>query len=92
MVLKHRTFAYLLLIFSPVSIFGMAFVSSSSYVYQETFGVSSQVFSYFFAIFAVGLAIGPVIYIRLSRTLEAHLHHHRLLRRDRARAESSSCS
>jgi DHA1 family bicyclomycin/chloramphenicol resistance-like MFS transporter len=67
-VLKHRTFAYLLLIFSPVSIFAMAFVSSSSYVYQETFGVSSQVFSYFFAIFAVGLAIGPVIYIRLSRS------------------------
>jgi DHA1 family bicyclomycin/chloramphenicol resistance-like MFS transporter len=67
-VLKHRTFAYLLLIFSPVSIFGMAFVSSSSYVYQETFGVSSQVFSFFFAIFAVGLAIGPVIYIRLSRS------------------------
>lgn len=67
-VLKHRTFAYLLLIFSPVSIFAMAFVSSSSYVYQETFGVSSQVFSFFFAIFAVGLAIGPVIYIRLSRS------------------------
>jgi DHA1 family bicyclomycin/chloramphenicol resistance-like MFS transporter len=67
-VLKHRTFAYLLLIFSPVSIFAMAFVSSSSYVYQETFGVSSQVFSYFFALFAVGLAIGPVIYIRLSRS------------------------
>jgi len=67
-VLKHRTFAYLLLIFSPVSIFAMAFVSSSSYVYQETFGVSSQVFSFFFAIFAVGLAIGPLIYIRLSRS------------------------
>jgi DHA1 family bicyclomycin/chloramphenicol resistance-like MFS transporter len=67
-VLKHRTFAYLLLIFSPVSIFAMAFVSSSSYVYQESFGVSRQVFSFFFAIFAVGLAIGPVIYIRLSRS------------------------
>jgi len=67
-VLKHRTFAYLLLIFSPVSMFAMAFVSSSSYVYQETFGLSSQVFSFFFAIFAVGLAVGPVIYIRISRS------------------------
>ena len=46
----------------------MAFVSSSSYIYQETFGLSSQVFSFFFAIFAVGLAIGPLIYIRLSRS------------------------
>ncbi len=67
-VLKHRTFAYLLLIFSQVSLFGMAFVSSSPYIYQETFGTSAQVFSFFFAIFAVGLAIGPVIYIRLARS------------------------
>ncbi len=67
-VLKHRTFAYLLLIFSQVSLFGMAFVSSSPYIYQETFGLSAQVFSFFFAIFAVGLAIGPVIYIRLARS------------------------
>ena len=67
-VLRHRTFAILLAIFAPVSISGMAFVSSSSYIYQEDFGVSSQVFSFFFAIFAIGLAIGPLIYIRLSQT------------------------
>jgi DHA1 family bicyclomycin/chloramphenicol resistance-like MFS transporter len=67
-VLSHRTFATLLAIFAPVSISGMAFVSSSSYIYQEDFGVSSQVFSFFFAIFAIGLAIGPLIYIRLSRS------------------------
>lgn len=67
-VLSHRTFATLLAIFAPVSISGMAFVSSSSYIYQEDFGRSSQAFSFFFAIFAVGLAIGPLFYIRLSRT------------------------
>lgn len=67
-VLRHRTFATLLAIFAPVSISGMAFVSSSSYIYQEDFGRSSQAFSFFFAIFAVGLAIGPLFYIRLSRT------------------------
>lgn len=66
-VLKNRTFAYLLLTFSLMSIIGMAFISSSSYIYQETFGVSSQTFSYFFAIWAVGLAFGPAIYMRLSR-------------------------
>jgi len=69
-VLGNRTFASLLLIFSMVSITGMAFVSSSSYIYQETFGVSSQVYSFFFAIFAVGLAIGPQIYMRLSQEWE----------------------
>jgi DHA1 family bicyclomycin/chloramphenicol resistance-like MFS transporter len=67
-VLGHRTFATLLAIFAPVSISGMAFVSSSSYIYQEDFGRSSQAFSFFFAVFAVGLAIGPLIYIRLSRS------------------------
>jgi MFS transporter, DHA1 family, multidrug resistance protein len=67
-VLQNRTFTTLLLIFAPLSIAGMGFVSSSSYIYQETFGVSSQVFSYYFAIYAVGLAIGPPIYVRLSRS------------------------
>ena len=37
---------------------------------QETFGVSSQTYSFFFAIWAVGLAIGPQIYMRLSREWE----------------------
>jgi DHA1 family bicyclomycin/chloramphenicol resistance-like MFS transporter len=58
----------LLLIMAPVSLSGMAFISSSSYIYQEDFGVSSQTFSFFFAIFAVGLGIGPLVYIRLSRS------------------------
>jgi len=67
-VLAHPTFARLLAIFAPVSLSGMAFISSSSYIYQEDFGVSSQGFSFFFALFAVGLAIGPLVYIRLSRS------------------------
>ncbi len=67
-VLAHPTFARLLLIFAPVSLSGMAFISSSSYIYQDDFGVSSQGFSLFFALFAVGLAVGPLLYIRLSRT------------------------
>jgi DHA1 family bicyclomycin/chloramphenicol resistance-like MFS transporter len=69
-VLKNRTFARLLLIFSLPGIAGLAFISASSYIFQETFGTSSQVYSFFFAIFAVGLAIGPQIYMRLSREWE----------------------
>jgi DHA1 family bicyclomycin/chloramphenicol resistance-like MFS transporter len=65
-VLKNTAFARMLLVFSLLSITGMAFVTSSSYIYQETFGVSSQVYSYFFAIYAVGMALGPPIYVRLS--------------------------
>lgn len=67
-VMAHPTFVRLLAIFAPVSLSGMAFISSSSYIYQEDFGVSSQGFSFFFALFAVGLAVGPLAYIRLSRS------------------------
>jgi DHA1 family bicyclomycin/chloramphenicol resistance-like MFS transporter len=66
-VLKNKAFAHLLMNFSLVSIAGMAFVSSSSYIYQVTFGESSQVYSYFFALYAAGLALGPQTYMWLSR-------------------------
>lgn len=65
-VLKNTVFTRVLLVISLVSIIGMGFVTSSSYIYQETFGVSSQVYSYFFAIFAVAMSLGPPIYTRLS--------------------------
>ncbi|OFW56596.1 MAG: hypothetical protein A2133_00055 [Actinobacteria bacterium RBG_16_64_13] len=69
-VLRNRTFAYLILIFSLLSMAGMAFISSSSYIYEVTFGVTSQVYSYFFALFAVGMAVGAQIYVWLSRRFE----------------------
>jgi DHA1 family bicyclomycin/chloramphenicol resistance-like MFS transporter len=65
-VLKNRGFTALLIIFSMVSITILAFVSSSSYIYQDTFRLSSKVYSYFFAFNAAGLLIGPLIYMRLS--------------------------
>ncbi len=68
-VLKNGTFTSLILTFSLLTIAGLAFVSSSSYIFQETFGLSSQVFSFFFAVYAAGLAVGPYVYMRLSRTL-----------------------
>jgi DHA1 family bicyclomycin/chloramphenicol resistance-like MFS transporter len=69
-VLKNRTFVYLLLTFALLGMVGMAFISSSSYVYEVTFGLSSQVYSYFFALFGVGIALGPPTYILLSRRFE----------------------
>jgi DHA1 family bicyclomycin/chloramphenicol resistance-like MFS transporter len=69
-VLKNRTFVYLLVIFALLGMGGMAFISSSSYIYEVTFGVSSQVYSYFFALFGVGIALGPPTYLWLSRRFE----------------------
>jgi MFS transporter, DHA1 family, multidrug resistance protein len=66
-VLKNKPFARMLLVFSLLSITGMAFITSSSYIYEEMFGVSSQVYSYFFAFYAVGLALGAPLYVRFSR-------------------------
>jgi DHA1 family bicyclomycin/chloramphenicol resistance-like MFS transporter len=66
-VLKNRTFVYLLFNFSLLGTAGMAFIASSSYIYEDTFRVSSQVYSYFFAAFAVGMALGAQLYVRLSR-------------------------
>jgi MFS transporter, DHA1 family, multidrug resistance protein len=65
-VLKNPGFTALLIIFSMISIIMMAFVSSSSYIYQNTFRLSSQVYSYYFAFNALGLLIGPLIYMKLS--------------------------
>ncbi len=66
-VLKHRTFTFLLVNFSLTGVAGMAFITSSSYIYQVTFGVSSQAYSGFFAVFSIGLAVGPQIYLWVSR-------------------------
>lgn len=65
-VFRNPGFSMLLIIFSMVSISTMAFISSSSYIYQETFRVSSQVYSYYFAFNAAGMLVGPLIYIKLS--------------------------
>jgi DHA1 family bicyclomycin/chloramphenicol resistance-like MFS transporter len=66
-VLANRDFAFLLVNFSLSAMTAMAFIASSSYIYEVTFGVSSQVYSYFFALFAVGIASGAPLYILISR-------------------------
>ena len=64
-VLRNRSFTVLLVSFSMMSIAMMAFVSSSSYIYQDTFRLSAQVYSFFFAFNALGMILAPLIYLRL---------------------------
>ncbi|SCL76384.1 Sulfonamide resistance protein [Methanoculleus chikugoensis] len=66
-VLKNPGFASLLIVFSLVSTASLAFVSASSYIYQEGFGLSEQSYSFYFALNAAGLIAGPFLYLRLSR-------------------------
>ena len=68
-VLRNRSFTYLLVNFSLMGMATMAFIASSSYIYEVTFGTTSQVYSYFFTLFAVSIAIGAQLYVWLSRRL-----------------------
>lgn len=65
-VLKNPGFFALLALFSMTSISTMAYVASSSYIFQEEFGTSAQAYSYYFAINGIGLLLGPMLYVRLS--------------------------
>jgi DHA1 family bicyclomycin/chloramphenicol resistance-like MFS transporter len=72
-VLKNPSFLVLLLIFSLVSTATLAFISSSSYIYQRGFGLSAQWYSFYFAINAVGLIMGPMLYLWLSKSFSRKL-------------------
>jgi DHA1 family bicyclomycin/chloramphenicol resistance-like MFS transporter len=48
----------------------MAFVASSSYIYEDGFGLSAQMYSYYFALNALGLLAGPMLYVKLSARFE----------------------
>lgn len=65
-VLKNRGFTILLLVFSISSVAFMSFISMSSYIYQDQFHLSGQVYSYYFAFNASGMFLGPLLYMALS--------------------------
>lgn len=69
-VLRNPGFASLLVVFSLVGMASLAYVAASSYIYQDEFGQSVQVYSYYFALNAIGLVTGPILYIRLSRRFD----------------------
>ncbi|HWQ45562.1 MAG TPA: multidrug effflux MFS transporter [Longilinea sp.] len=63
LVLKNRGFAMLLVLFSLGAISTLAFVASSTYIYQDGFHLNEQNYSYFFSLNALGMMVGPVIYL-----------------------------
>ncbi len=69
-VAKNPGFSSLLATFSLNSIPFMAFITASSYIYVSDFGLSEQQFSYFFAFNAMFLLVGPLLYLKLSKSFE----------------------
>lgn len=66
-VAKNKSFMSLLIILSMLSVASMSFISSSSYIYVNGFGLSEKVYSYYFALNAVFYLLGPLLYIKLSK-------------------------
>lgn len=69
-VLQNRGFTLLLLLFSLNGVSMMAFIASSTYIYQENFHLSGQIYSFYFSLNALMMMAGPMVYLRLAR------HHH----------------
>ncbi len=66
-VLQNRSFTLLLVLFSLSSISSLAFIASSTYIYQDGFHLSGQMYSYYFTFNAFGMIAGPMIYLWLAR-------------------------
>ena len=75
-VLQNRGFTLLLILFSIGSISSLAFIASSTYIYQNGFHLNSQMYSFYFALNALGFISGPLIFLRLRR----HFHSETIIR------------
>ncbi|SHK44826.1 MFS transporter, DHA1 family, bicyclomycin/chloramphenicol resistance protein [Clostridium cavendishii DSM 21758] len=72
-VAKNKSFMSLLVTFSIMSIPGMSYITASSFIYVNGFGVSEKVYSYYFAANAIFFMIGPLVYIKLAKHINSNL-------------------
>lgn len=61
---KNAGFLVPCIIFSLYNLSFMGYIAMSSYIYVDRFGLSEQVYSYFFAANAALSMIGPMLYVR----------------------------
>ena len=69
-VLFNPSFARLVFLFALAPLGMMAFVGISSFIFQQTFGLSEQVYSYYFAANAFISVIVAIAYIRISQFIK----------------------
>ena len=69
-VLKNPHFYRLLIVFSIVSIPLLAFISVSSFIFVQRFGLSTEIYSVYFGAIAANFIIGGPIYLLLQRYLK----------------------
>ncbi|MCG8616285.1 MAG: multidrug effflux MFS transporter [Desulfobacterales bacterium] len=66
-VLRNPGFSFLFLIFSLLAMPMLGFIAASSFIYIQGFGLSEQVFSFFFSFNALCAMAGPMFCIRITR-------------------------
>jgi DHA1 family bicyclomycin/chloramphenicol resistance-like MFS transporter len=66
---RQKYFMAALIMFSILSAPYMAYLSASSFIYIEYFGLTAQEFSYFFALNSAASIAGPVLYLKLKNIL-----------------------
>ncbi|MGL4991521.1 MAG: multidrug effflux MFS transporter [Sarcina sp.] len=69
-VSMNKGFALLVFIFALPLLPLLAYVTMSSYIYISGFGLTQQVYSYFFAVGGIFLVLGPMIYVKLVRVFK----------------------
>lgn len=67
--LRQKYFMAVLVMFALLSMPFMAYLSASSFIYVEQFGLTAQQYSYFFAANASASVAGPILYMRLKNFL-----------------------
>ena len=67
-VLRNKTFVWIVLIYSVIMVPLYAYLNLSSYIYVNFFGCSEQIYSYYFSACALLSMAGPYLYIRFLST------------------------
>lgn len=68
-VLKNPGFSVLLIIFSLIPLPLLSFIGASAFIYIKGFGMTEQMYGYYFGLNALGSMVGPMLYIRISRRI-----------------------
>lgn len=68
-VSENKKFLLVVITFALTLLPLLAYVTISSYIYINGFGVSEEAYGYFFAIGGIFLVLGPLLYIRLAKII-----------------------
>ncbi|MBQ2677302.1 MAG: MFS transporter [Firmicutes bacterium] len=66
-VLKNKKFTAFLVSIIIIQIPMMSYIASSAYIYENQFGLSSTMYSLYFAGTALVTVLGPILYIRIRK-------------------------